>query len=349
MPKVKKLKRNSKISVVIIIIASILLMYLLTYYISNGFSANDFIFNTHEDARIMINSPPDAKGYYHYDDIDISGGMWGGVPDVVRVWNTRFNVPVVCTLSANNFYVTIPASDLSKGMHTMAAQGRTTDGRWTPIVYFRINKLDVGPDMMNQFLGMENNNMENLLPGVLGGLFRPVEDIVKGIVVVVSGGTASDDLNGDNIPDELQQSPFAPRHNPMNMPLMAALVFGLIILVIIVILFVVVKPIMDARKKVVSKPDYLDYKLREKEIGLEKTKQDLRQERIKRQKLEKQVEEEKKKHRKPVNIYMDGRKKKSITDNKKAKVKETDDEQKVLINLNDKKKKRGLLSRLRRK
>jgi hypothetical protein len=351
MPELKKLKKKSKYSAIAIIVVAILLLYFLSYYVVNGFSANDLFFNTHDDVRLMRDGPADGKEYYHYDNVYIHGRMLGGVPEVVYVWNERYNVPVVCTLSATTFHINIPAESFSRGVHSMAIQGKTTDGRWTPIIRFTINKLDTGPDFMHDFLGIENNRVENLLPGVIGGLFRPVEDIVKGIVVVITGGTAVDDLDGDNIPDELQQSPFTPRHNQMNLPLMSAIVFGLIILVILVIIFVIIKPHFDHKRRLQKKPGYFDYKLREKAIGAEKMKQELREERIKRQRLEKEMEKERKQQRKPVNIYMDGHEKKK-TAAKTAKISEDKGTQRIQImpyNEEKKPKSKGLLGRLRRR
>jgi hypothetical protein len=61
--------------------------------------------------------------------------------------------------------------------------------------------------------------------GPLAPIFRPIEDIVRGLSVQVAEGTAANDLNGNNIDDRFESNPISPRYNPFNLPLSFLLIF----------------------------------------------------------------------------------------------------------------------------
>lgn len=259
------------------------------------------MFNTSDSFRIDIDQPYESQVFFDGDDIVIDGSIWGAIPKKVYAWDSKYNVPVLCFInSANRFGIRLYADDLSQGDHLICVQAQSSDGGWSTVETVMIEKKGGMTSSGTWF----NDNV----PEPFATIFRPVGDIISGIVVTVTGGTAPDDLNGDNIPDELQQSPAPPRYNPMNMPLSATISFGLIILVIIIIIVYVVRPYLN-RKQMMEKalkksPKYRTWKLQMQGLRNEKIRMKLRAEKEKRKKLEKKLAEEQKKTKTPVKIYL---------------------------------------------
>jgi len=300
--KLKQLKRKHKFLTIALIAVAIVLVTLLSYYAVNGFSANDLFFNEHESVKLMVSKPSEGQSFYDGDSITVSGSMWGGIPNKVYVWDERYNVPIPCPVVASNFGVELYANDLSQGTHVLCFQGQATDGRWTPVQRISIEK--VGSTQQSWiYMGGQKTFVETYFPQPLAIIFRPVEQILVQTVVLITGGTSEDDLNGDNIPDELQQSPVSPRHNPMNVPMSALIVYGLIIFVIIILILAIIKPYLEHRQKLEATPGYRQHQFKMRSLLNQKLRGELSKERARRKLLEKKMAEENKKVKKPINIY----------------------------------------------
>jgi len=301
--RLKKLKQRHKLLTVSMIVVAIILLTFLSYYVVHGFSAKDLFFNEYESVKLIIYEPDEGQKYYDGDSIIISGSMWGGIPKTVYVWDERFNIPINCYITASAFGVELYASDLSEGTHTLCFQGQASDGRWTSVVKKTITKLgDTDANIIYPNQG--NTFVETYFPEPLAIIFRPVEEVLTQTIVLITGGTSDDDLNGDNIPDEVQQSPVSPRYNPMNVPLSAIIVYGLIIAVVVIILLSIVKPYMQRRQEMQSRPAYQQFQLRMKALRNEKLRAELSKEKTERKLLEKKLKEEQKQTKKPINIYL---------------------------------------------
>lgn len=316
MQALSKLRNTSKKYTIGIIITSIVLLFLLGYYVGNGFSINDAIINTHNDCRIILNEPSNGDIYYNYDEIEISGMMWGGIPKKVLAWDDRYNVPLSCIISTSSFGLSVTATDISEGSHVICVQGQTTDGRWTEVQSVTIQKRGTYFDATGQV--KPQSWIETVLPEPIATIFRPVEDVLSSVVVYVTGGTSEDDLNGDNVPDEMQQSPVSPRQNPMNVPLSIIIIFSLIVIIVIILIFYVIKPYLEHRymreEEIRRSPEQREWALKMQKKKDQKLQQKLSAEKRKRIKAQRELEEERKKHaesksKRPVNIFFTNTKK----------------------------------------
>jgi len=316
MQSISRLRKKSKKYTIGIIVISIIILFLLGYYVGNGFNLNDVIINTHGDCRIILSGPADGAIYYNYDDIDISGMMWGGIPQKVLAWDERYNVPLSCVVSTASFGLTVSATDISEGEHTICVQGQTIDGRWTDVERVTVMKRGTYFDATGQI--MPRTWTETFFPEPIATIFRPVEEVLSSVVVIVTGGTSDDDLNGDNIPDEFQQSPVQPRHNPMNVPLSIIIIFSLIVIIILILIFYLIKPYMEHRyareTEIRRSPEQREWALKIQKGKEQKLQQKLSAEKRKRIKYERELSQEREKHsqsksKRPVNIFFTNTKK----------------------------------------
>jgi len=279
----------------------IFLLLLIMYYIGNGFSLNDNIVGTAEDFKVRLNKPDTGDTFYTGDDIVVSGSVWGGIPKKVIVWDEKYNIPIECHISGSYFNIRLYADDLSTGFHTLCVQAQADNGRWSRIETVSIEKKEGGRSGKTW--------VESFFPPPIAYVFRPVEDIIRNIAVVVSGGTSPNDLNGDNIPDEVQQSPVPPRYNPMNLPLSVIIVFGLIILLILVVVLKILHPILMWREKtkmeIHRSPTLRRWYLKMKALKNKELRARLKTEKTRRRRLEQRLKKmEKQAASRPVKIFI---------------------------------------------
>ena len=151
--------------------------------------------------------------------------------------------------------------------------------------------------------------MVDSLPQPFGFILRPVEQAAREVVVKVSGGTSSDDLNGDNIPDVFQTSPVSPTYNPTNIPLTFTLVIIGLFVVIVIVTFSIKEMITkkiekdeEYKKFLARNPKAQRFELERLKTSLELAKSEKQDRTVKL--LEKRIRELEKKMKKPVNIYL---------------------------------------------
>lgn len=199
-------------------------------------------------------------------NVYISGDAIGGVIKNVVVWDQKYNVGMPANIGINLWNINIPVNLFSKGTHVICVKAESTDGRWSPVICRTIN---TNPTTYKEATGY----IADTLPAGFGMIFKPAEVVGRSVVVLVSGGTASDDQNGDNIPDQFQQSPVSPNYNPSNVPILMSLVFVAIIVLLIVSIFGV-KEYLSRReeriKTVQTSPEY--WKLQESKLRFARTK-----------------------------------------------------------------------------
>ncbi len=314
MVTMREIKLQKKIATFGIVVVIVAISFFALYYIGNGFSTNDNIFWSSDDCRIMLNSPIDGQRFHHNDDIIISGSLWGGIPEKVHVYDTRYNVPVPAIISGPNFGVTLYAAELSQGTHELAFQAQTADGRWTQPVYRTIEKYG-SPSSTGFPAGTQTAAQtwsESFLPEPLALIFRPVEEVLAQTVVYINSGTAADDLNGDNIPDPLEQSPTTPRYNPMNVPMTSLIVIGIIGLIIFAVIYFVIAPYYQNKHKLkktaMQDADIRAWQLQLRTLQNKELKNQLKRERLRTKQLTLQAKEAKKQKPTPpkrsVKIYL---------------------------------------------
>jgi hypothetical protein len=304
--KLQRLKKQHKIATIGMGIVAAIVIFLLLYYAGNGFSLNDSILFSNDDCRVMIDEPLENQEFHRTDEIRVTGSVWGGIPKKVIVWEQKHNVPIYATISGTSFGVSFTGADLSDGEHVICIQAQTNDGRWTPVVTRLILVNNYQPDSgSNNWFGfpLSNNQQtwsETYLPEPVATVFRPVEEVLAQTVVYVTGGTASDDLNGDNIPDEIQQSPAAPRYNPVGAPVTLFFVYAVIAGIILAVIFFLIKPYLErkqeAQKQLQQDSGWRQWKLQLQSLNNQKLKAELKAEKLKRQKLEKDIKEKNKKY-----------------------------------------------------
>lgn len=304
--RLQRLRKQHKYATIGMAIVAAIIIFFLLYYAGNGFSVNDSIFFANDDCRVMIDEPADNSEYYRTDTIRVTGSVWGGIPQKVIVWEQQHNVPIYATISGTSFGVSFMGSDLSDGEHVICVQARTEDGRWTAVETRMILINNYMPETQDQnWFGFPLSNnyqswSETYLPGPIATVFRPVEEVLSQTVVYISSGTASDDLNGDNIPDELQQSPAAPRYNPVGAPVTLFFVYAVIAALIFSVIFFLIKPYLkrkqEAQKQLQQDTGWRQWKLQMQSLTNQKLKAELNAEKLKRQKLEKDIKEKNKKY-----------------------------------------------------
>jgi len=308
-----KLKKKSKKHTIAIVIVSLILLFLLSYYVGNGFLLeNDHIINTADDFQVWLENPEEGQIFLPGDDIEITGTVVGGPISKVYIWDDRYNVPISAAITACRFGISVPADDLSAGPHVLCLQAQCNDGRWSPVVQIGIEK-EGGTAAYKTWC-------ESNLPAPLSIIFRPAEEIVKNIIIVVGGGQSPDDINGDGIQDIFQQSAVVPRYNPLGLPLTSLIVFAIISFIVFVLAYYGIRPYMKRRqamkKELYRSPQQQRFVYRMKEIRQQNYQAKLRSERAKSRRLEKKLTEEQEKRlevqeeklkamaKRPVKIYL---------------------------------------------
>jgi len=303
-------KKHTMLSGAVIVVA-VVIIFLLSYYLGNGFSIADPLWGTNSDCSINLIQPGENEIFYKTDDITISGDVWGGIPKKVIIWDAELNVPIYATITGTSFGVSAYAGDLSDGVHTLGVQAQTVDGRWTPVIYRTIEIRNYQGGTSSSY----NTDVTQTGGGPLGSfgvIFRPVGEVLAQTVVYITGGTASDDLNGDNIPDPLQQSPVTPRYNPTGSPLTLIIVYGLIILVVIIVILYVVKPYLERKQRLkremVKSPETRYWLLRLKSLQNKELRKQLARERAERKQIVEKIKHDQKKKpstsKRPVKIFL---------------------------------------------
>jgi hypothetical protein len=160
----------------------------------------------------------------------ISGYAIGGILKSVSVWDEKYNLGMQAGTGLTAWSLSIPVTQFSNGDHVICAKAQATDGQWSPTICRTISTF---PATHTEATGY----ISDTIPAGLGLIFRPAEMLGRSIVVLVSGGTAPDDQNGDNIPDQFQESPITPNYNPSNVPVLMSLVFVAIIVLLIIAIF----------------------------------------------------------------------------------------------------------------
>jgi hypothetical protein len=191
------------------------------------------------------------------DSITFNGHVIGGTIDEVVMWDEKYNVGIQCGTSLSLWSLTIPLNRFSNGLHTMCIRAKNTDGQWSPIVcrtiYTSVTIPLSGPVYPTGYIA-------DTLPSPIGIVFRPIEDVARNVIVYVQGGTAPDDQNGDNIPDQFQQSPITPNYNQSNVPILIVIVFASFVVLIIVVVFAV-KEVLSRREERMSKWGWREWEL----------------------------------------------------------------------------------------
>ena len=217
-----KMKRI-EIGLLIVLIA--IVGFLGMYWIGNGFNVNVVGESTH--FFINIDNPGEMETFYAGEQISFSGGVVGDTLAKVSLWDTDYNVAVPCTITPTKWGVYLYAKDFSAGAHTIAVQAEGSTGEWSPIATVTIQ-------IKGTILGTQPGYLSDQF-GILAPVFRPIEDIIKGLSVHVAEGTAANDLNGNNIDDRFEENPISPRYNPFNLPLSFLLIFIVLGAIIIVL------------------------------------------------------------------------------------------------------------------
>jgi hypothetical protein len=218
----------------------------LAIYVNGGGFAESNTFT------ISFSIPQEGQSFTN-GDLIISGFATGGILNSVIVWDQKYNIGMYAGTNINLWSLSIPIKSFSDGPHILCVKAQSTNGEWSPTISRTINTYPTSHVDPTGYIS-------DTIPGI-GLLFRPAEELGRSIVVLVSGGTAPDDQNGDNIPDVFQQSPIAPNYNPSNVPIMMSLVFVVIIVMIIVIVYGV-KEFLLRRQ---ATPEY--WKLQERKLS----------------------------------------------------------------------------------
>jgi flagellar basal body-associated protein FliL len=222
-----------KIQVVLIVIILILVAYLFSYWIGNGFSIGDNIVGTDGGFYLKIDNPHSGAVYNQGEVIKFTGGSMGGTLRQAILWDDAHNVGVPCNVVGTRFSVSIPGERLSPGLHTLVVQGQGVDGGWSQKTSVDIKIMESGPGGDTTMDFGEHPLSEDQPEG----LFAPIQDIWNGIIGQAEQGTGDNDLNGDNVDDRLQASFLSPRHNPFNLPLMVILLAVIIAILVALILY----------------------------------------------------------------------------------------------------------------
>jgi hypothetical protein len=175
---------------------------------------------------ISFSTPAEGEAFTT-GNVLVSGFAIGGILRSVVIWDEKYNVGMLASTGLNMWSLSIPVNHFSDGAHVICAKAQSTDGQWSPIICRTINTLPPTHITATGYIS-------DTIPAGMGMLFKPAEVLGRTVVVLVSGGTAPDDQNGDNIPDQFQESPVTPNYNPSNVPILMTLVFSALIILLIV-------------------------------------------------------------------------------------------------------------------
>ena len=252
------------IQIVCIIAVAVLIAFLLMYWGGNGFSTADNILGEKGDFYIRIDSPTPGSQFSQGNNIYIEGGSLGGQLSKAIIWDTQYNVGAPCSVSLTKFSYAIYPNHISLGKHTIAIQAQNVNGEWSQITY---------TDFEVKSGGLAAPSFPSTPPSTIPGLFQPVVDIWNGITGHVEQGQGDNDLNGDNVDDRLQTSPYTPRYNPFNLPVTMIIMVIMILIVIIIIAFLIMKYVRQRgeyksqmTKYIAASPERRDWYLRLKTI-----------------------------------------------------------------------------------
>jgi hypothetical protein len=208
-----KIKR---IQVGLLIVLIAIVGFLGMYWIGNGFSVN--VVGESNSFYLNIDSPNEMQKFYAGEQIAFHGGVIGDTLAKVTVWDTDYNVAIPCTITPTKWGVYLYATDFSSGIHTMAVQAQGITGEWSPVSTVTI-------EIRGTIAGATAPGYMSDSFGPLAPIFRPIEDIVRGLSIRAAEGTAANDQNGNNIDDRFESNPISPRYNPFNLPLSFLLIF----------------------------------------------------------------------------------------------------------------------------
>jgi len=267
---IKKLMRYKHVFLILAIIAvASLLLVVCSHILINGFS-----FSQNSDFVVTIDSPLNGDTIYGPDYyFTIEGRSFGKTLDKVYIWDANYNVGVLAGVSPSRYAKSLYAGDFSNGRHTLCVQAIGTDGSVSQIATVTIYIDNGGTG------GANNAYLSDSLPAPFSYVFRPVEDVVRQTIVFISGGTNSDDLNGNNVPDVFEQSPIAPTYNPINVPV--TFIFVIVALVVVILIIVIVIRDMlanyvtkraEIEKAVLRNKKAMEYRLKLAELEAKKAK-----------------------------------------------------------------------------
>jgi uncharacterized membrane protein len=252
------------IELVCIVAALVLISFLAIYWGGNGFSTADNILGEKGDFLIRIDTPTPGSEFSQGNNIYIRGGSLGGTLTKVIVWDTQYNVGAPCAVAGTQFSYCIFPNHISLGKHTIAIQAQNANGEWSQIAY---------TDIIIQSGGLINREFPSVPPSTIPNMFQPIIDIWNGITMHTEQGTGDNDLNGDNVDDRLQTSPFTPRNNPFNLPVTMIIIVVMILIIIIVLVFLFMKYLKQRNeyksqmaKYIAADPSRRDWYLRLKSI-----------------------------------------------------------------------------------
>jgi hypothetical protein len=253
------------IEIVCIVAALVFGSFLVLYWVGNGFSTNDNILGINDGFYIRIDTPTPGSEFSQGNTIYIKGGSLGGALSQAIIWDTEYNVGAPCGVSATQFSYAIFPNHISFGKHTIGVQAQNVNGEWSQITYVEFEIKSGGL--------LTPPNYPTVPASTIPGLFQPLVDIWNGIIGHTEQGTGDNDLNGDNIDDRLQTSPFTPRYNPFNLPITLIIIVILIIIVAIVIAILLLRYLkqrgeykMQMAKYIAASPKRRDWYLHLKAI-----------------------------------------------------------------------------------
>jgi len=291
-----------------LIIAAILLS-IAVILVGTSMYANNFALFQGKQFYITITEPHENQVFYEHTYFSISGYALGKPVSKVYVWDKDYNVGLLCGVAANHFNKEFYTDDFSEGKHTLCVQAVSTDGTLSNVatVTIEIRKPTVT-------VSTPEGYMSDSLPSPLGTIFRPVEVAARQVIILVSGGTDPEDLNGDNIPDVYQMSPVSPPYNPYGIPVTFTLIAIGLLVIIVLIVYVIEKMVStyvikkyEHEEKVAANPEARKYELEKLKLQLKIAKAQTNPERVKQ--LEKRIAELEKKVKQPIIINVGGNKK----------------------------------------
>jgi len=317
--KKKKISKHNGLVLIVVGILVALILFFSYMYLYGG------VVNERSSITLSISSPSEGQVFNQGQEIGFNGYVLGGVIDKVIIWDEKYNVGIECGSSASYWSQSVPVSQLSVGKHVICARALCTDGTWSPIV---CRTVDIQSSSSSYIV---TDRTISSTMGVMGFIFQPIEAVANAVVVTIEGGTSPDDLNGDNIPDQFQQSPAGPSHNPMNMP-MTTLIITILIFTAIVIGLMMLRRILTlymARReqrieRLQSKPEWRTWQLQRLKIQEKETGAKLRSARERIAKQEEQIKHLQKEKAVTINIE-----RRQLTNNKKTKNKGKVKEEKI--------------------
>ena len=233
--KVFSLRLTKKIIALYAILFTSFFICLSVYVMGGGLSESDSF-------KISFTSPSEGQTFTT-GNILVAGAASGGVLNTVIIWDQKYNVGMYAGTGSGVWSLSIPVSQFSNGVHIICAKAQSTDGKWSHTISRTINTYPTTHTVATGYAS-------DTIPG--GILFKPAEALSRSVVALVSGGTDTTDLNGDNIQDVFQQSPITPNYNQSNIPLV--MIFVLIAVVILIIVAIYgSKEYLSKRKKRMEK------------------------------------------------------------------------------------------------